>query len=236
MRRAAPSILKVELMSRTDWSISFPQHGCIRYRKVVTRSRARSTGKYPSLKMGRMMQWESVHEANAFRFLDCDPRVVSYFEQPCLVAYVINGELQKHVPDLLVCYLDRKELWEIKSDADSQRSEILARTACLEEGLPKLGYDYRLVRASEIASEPMQTSRKTLLRFGRDTVSELDIEIARRALANSQYLVWRDACAGLYGPRGRNLLARLVLRGDLDFDWNQPLTSETTFSAREGAL
>jgi hypothetical protein len=31
----------------------------VRSRRVVTRSRFRPTGKYPSWKMGRMLQWES---------------------------------------------------------------------------------------------------------------------------------------------------------------------------------
>src|SRR5579859_7695488 len=39
-----------------------PPDGKIRARKVVSRSRARGTGKFPSWKMGRMIQWESTYE------------------------------------------------------------------------------------------------------------------------------------------------------------------------------
>jgi hypothetical protein len=42
--------------------IIYPQAGDIRARTVVSRSRARSTAKYPSWKMGRMMQCESSNE------------------------------------------------------------------------------------------------------------------------------------------------------------------------------
>jgi len=42
--------------------IKFPVDGKIRSRKVVSRSNARNSGKYPSWKMQRMMQWESPHE------------------------------------------------------------------------------------------------------------------------------------------------------------------------------
>jgi len=40
-------------------SIDSPEDGKLRTRKVVTRSRHRSTKKYPSWKVGRMVQCES---------------------------------------------------------------------------------------------------------------------------------------------------------------------------------
>ena len=60
--------------------INFPKDGKIRSRKVVKRSNARNSGKYPSWKMQRMMQWESVHEGNAMRILDAHPNVISFNE------------------------------------------------------------------------------------------------------------------------------------------------------------
>ena len=83
-------------------SILFPEPGQMRSRKVVSRSNARSTGKYPSWKMGRMIHWESINELNAFRLLDCDPNVTSYSEQPCQIAYVLDGVERIHYPDILV--------------------------------------------------------------------------------------------------------------------------------------
>ena len=59
---------------------SSPEHVC--FRRVVTRSRFRPTGKYPSWKMERMLQWESMNELNAFRLLDCDPRVTVFTNSP----------------------------------------------------------------------------------------------------------------------------------------------------------
>ena len=55
-------------------SIELPNEGNLRSRTVVSRSRARPTGKYPSWKMGRMIQWESCNELNACRLLDANPR------------------------------------------------------------------------------------------------------------------------------------------------------------------
>src|ERR1039457_2276067 len=81
-------------------SILFPAPGQMRFRRVVSRSNARSAGKYPSWKMDRMMHWESNNELNAFRLLDCDPNVTSYSEQPCRIAYVMDGVERIHFPDI----------------------------------------------------------------------------------------------------------------------------------------
>jgi hypothetical protein len=66
--------------------IAFSSAERVRSRRVVTRSRFRPTGKYPSWKMERMLQWESINELNAFRLLDCDPGVTVFSEQPCEIA------------------------------------------------------------------------------------------------------------------------------------------------------
>ena len=73
--------------------VFFPDRGKLRSRKVVTRSRARKTGKIPSWKMGRMLQWESKNERLVFRILDGDATVTALFEQPLTVCYEDEGVL-----------------------------------------------------------------------------------------------------------------------------------------------
>lgn len=79
-----------------------PESGRKRSREVITRSKTRPTGRYPSWKMGRMIDWESPHELNAFRLLDADAGVIAFFEQPLRVHYVLNGEAHVHYPDIAV--------------------------------------------------------------------------------------------------------------------------------------
>jgi serine/threonine protein kinase len=71
-------------------AFSSPERVCSR--RVVTRSRFRPTGKYPSWKMERMLQWESMNELNAFRLLDCDPRGTAFSEQPYEIVYFDGTE------------------------------------------------------------------------------------------------------------------------------------------------
>jgi hypothetical protein len=116
-------------------AVIFPDAGELRSRKVVSRSNSQSAGKYPSWKMRRMVHWESLNELNAFRLLDCDPRVWRFSEQPCRIVFTIDGIRRIHFPDVLVIGAEGKQLWEIKTRCKSMDSEVLRRTELLSKAL-----------------------------------------------------------------------------------------------------
>jgi hypothetical protein len=217
-------------------SIHFPEPGRMRSRKVVSRSNACPAGKYPSWKMARMMHWESSNELNAFRLLDCDPNVTSYFEQPCRIAYVIDEVEKIHFPDILIMTTEGKQLWEVKTRSNAFEPEILERAAVLSRGLPKWGYEYRTVLAEDLARQPRLGNATLLLSLGKRAASNCEWEGIRQTMADRESLVWSEACSGDYGPRGREILCSLVLRGALTIDMNVPISRTTKFIARERGL
>ena len=212
-------------MVPTDIRIDFPDD--IRARKVVTRSRARPTGKYPSWKAGRMLQWESPHELNAFRVLDADPRVGTFREQPCVIRFTLAGESRIHYPDVLVESGSRLELWEIKPASDAAKPEIMERTRVLAEGLPALGYAYRLQIAEDLARQPRLSNALALLRFGRAPVPALARERLRRITEASDGIPWGAVVSGSLGLDMRAAVCRLALEGVLSFDRERPLVGDS---------
>lgn len=214
-------------------NIVFPGPGQLRSRNVVLRSSARPKGKYPSWKMRRMLQWESENELNAFRLLDCDPEVTRFSEQPCEVIYVLDGQSRSHYPDVLVEKDGQRELWEVKPESEAEEPEVVTRTTLLVLGLPFWGYTYRVVLANHLAMQPRQGNACFLLGFGRRAVTECEQEFIRRVFTRRGSLLWSDACRGEYGPRGREILCNLVLRGVLTFDLNSPIGPSTGFVARK---
>ena len=217
-------------------SIRFPEPDQMRSRKVISRSNTRSTGKYPSWKMARMMHWESGNELNAFRLLDCDPNVTSYSEQPCQIVYVMDGLERTHYPDIVVTMAGRQQLWEVKPSSNAVVPEVLARTAVLSRVLPRWGYEYRTVLAEDLTRQPRLGNANLLLSLGKRAVSDCEWENVRRTMAEQGSLVWSEACAGNYGPKGREILCSLVLRGALIIDMNAPISPATEFVARKGGL
>ncbi len=210
-------------------SLTFPNNEKLRSRKVVTRSRARATGKYPSWKMGRMIQWESINELNAYRLLDTDPSVIEFYEQPLKISYVIDGTPRTHYPDTLVKWINHQELWEIKSANDVERPDYFERTQFLESALIEFGYNYRMINAKGFLTQPRLNNSITLLKFGRHPVSPLLEEKLRLIIEAKGSICWGAIINGCIGKEGRQLVCRLFLEGRLHFDFEKKLVPETNF-------
>ena len=214
-----------QLTAVPEIQIIFPKDGKIRSRKVVKRSNARNSGKYPSWKMQRMMQWESVHEGNAMRMLDANPSVISFNEQPCEIIYNLNGEKHRHYPDLLVIESDQKELWEVKTAEDAAQPEVAERTIFLTEALPFYGYNYRMVIAESLASQPLLNNIKRLNKLGRQSVPIIQQETLRRIFKEQPVMDW-----GVFekqSPTALRQISRLILEGKLSIDLTQPIHAAT---------
>jgi len=208
-------------------SIDFADAETIRARKVVTRSRARPTGKFPSWKVGRMVQWESSHELNAYRLLDTNPAVRTYREQPCEIRYVLNGEERRHFPDALVEFEGTREIWEVKTKQDASDPEVVDRTTLLEHALPNHGYQYKVVIAEDLQRQPRLANALLVLRFGRAQMPDADRERLRRIFMRTSSFTWGAVLDEASGRLGRNHICRLLLEGVLTFDIEKPLTRET---------
>jgi len=213
--------------------IVYPKPGKPRARKVVSRSNARPTGKFPSWKMNRHMQWESLHERNAMRLLDATPAVRAFHEQPLTLHYVLHGQRHLHYPDLLVQTDKGQQLWEIKPAEEARRDEFVERTQLLCACLPARGFDYRLVVAEQLAQEPRLSNAVTLLKFGRQPVGDLERERVRQILLSAPGISWAAASHGVLGARGRAVLCRLALEGVLYIDMNRKLDGTTDFKTRD---
>lgn len=231
-RLPAPTFPPISSADIARPEIILPQDGKFRSRTVVSRSRARGTGKYPSWKMGRMIQWESPNELNALRLLDADPAVKAFHEQPLAVRFPLDGATHLHYPDLLVEWSDGScELWEIKPVREARRAENVARTRYLKSALPLAGFAYRMIVAEELKREPRLSNALTLLKYGRGPVGDADRERIRQLFLVTPVIRWASATNGELGPRGRAILCRLVLEGSLSFDRDRQLAATTAFTS-----
>lgn len=233
MQSPIPHITNDALLHRPDdgvLEIAPPGGNKLRARRVVTRSRARGTGKYPSWKIGRMVQWESPHELNAFRLLDANPAVLAFAEQPAVIVYRLLGETYRHYPDAVVSTVQGSEFWEVKSSAEASGPELIERTRLLAAHLPAMGYQYRMVLGEDLSRNPRLRNVKTMLRYGRRALLLPERETLRQILDRTGYVCWGAATEGLLGRRGRSLLARSFLEGSVVFDVEQPLSASTRFA------
>ena len=214
-------LTKPQFNKRPVIQLIFPKDGKLRSRDVVNRSNASNSGKYPSWKENRMLQWESPHEGNAIHILDATPVVIAFSEQPCEIIYNSNGVTRRHYPDFLVIEKHRREFWEVKTQRDANKQEVAERTAFLAKALPYYGYDYRMVLAEVLASQPRLDNVKRLNKLGRCPISAHEQEYFRRLFIQQPILQW-----GMFEAQSQSLLrqvCRLILEGKLSIDLHQPI-------------
>jgi hypothetical protein len=207
-----------------------------RVRKVVRRSNYRMTGKYPSIKMGRMMQWESTHERDAFEILEACAFVTSYSEQPAEIRYL--DELNKerlHYPDILVeMRSGSRGFLEIKPERDAYDPEVLRRTALLSKELHAQGYFYYLVTSHQIESKFYLANAQRLAHLSRRTKETPPQEMIRLAFVGSTSLTFKALVEHIDHPHARSWICTLILAGKLEFDQSQLLIDETLIYWNQG--
>ena len=200
-------------------AIRFPESGEDRMQKIVNRSNSRPTGKYPSWKMNRMMQWKTVAHLNTFRLLDADSRVSSFQELPMAIEYEGKQGLKVERPDLLVVIGAHKELWTIKKLSEVQSQIQKNEMKELAMHLLTRGYQQRLIDIDVLEHGPRLANAITLLGFGRGEISLLEREALRLLfIERAGHLSWGEIVSGVAGPFGRNILCRLVLEGVVHYD------------------
>jgi hypothetical protein len=149
-------------------------------RKVSNRSRHNVIGRFPSVKMRRMIQYESLVELDYIHLLEFDPAVSRYAEQPIKIPYRDYGKLRYYTPDFHVQKGGQNWLIECKSarfieTEDTKRNQSIADNWC-----PKNGYCYRVITDDEIRTGYRLTNAKFLIDYGRHNINS---EIRARIIA-----------------------------------------------------
>ncbi|WP_019896665.1 TnsA endonuclease N-terminal domain-containing protein [Methylotenera mobilis] len=203
-----------------------------RMRKVVRRSNYRMTGKFPSLKNGRMMHWESHNELAAFRILEICPNVKSYSEQPALIKYKDHtGIINLHYPDILVKLSGENSLFiEIKPNFALDDLDLEKRATLLKPLLKHEGYDYLMVVSQQLESFSYLENARHLLFFGKYQTSENIHELTRRAFLSTDTIELSKLTNYLQHELAENYIYKMIITGFLVCDLSVPLSAESLLS------
>ena len=88
-------------------------------RKVITRSSRKTTVKFPSKKLDRMVECESLIERDACFLIEYSPGFKYYQEQPALVMYESQNEMKEYYPDFGITFRSGATLHiEVKPDSE----------------------------------------------------------------------------------------------------------------------
>ena len=225
-----PEIVLPAKVSRCD--LHWPLPGQLRVRRIISRSRAIATGKYPSLKLGRWIHWESKVERDGQRLVDVAPDVSYFGEQPVRIDFGCEDCILSHVPDLLVRFFSGMAwLVEFKDDNDPELEFSQARADLLARPLAALGFSYVLVVHSDLRRESYLSNALWLRRHGRRPHNLATWEKSRRLFSHSGSMTLREFCAaGADHRESVRSAAALIMAGNIRVDMAEPIGPETCMS------
>jgi len=138
-------------------------------RKVSNRG-GNIVGHFPSMKMKRMVAFESLIERDYLYLLDYEPEIEWFEEQPLTIEYGYDGKVLGYTPDFHIVEAGRDALVECKPLAfldrdDNQRKFGVARTWCRNRG-----WAFRVVTDEDIRAGFRLENVKLLTRYARHVV------------------------------------------------------------------
>ncbi len=170
----------------------------MRVREVVTRSGVHFRGKFPSLKLNRMVHWESTYERDAILHLEYHPLVVSYQEQPSVeIYYDAGGGYHQYVPDFRALFESGKELFiEVKPERSLAVREVREKLAAIAKRFEEQGRHFRVLTEKDIRRQPLlgnlrAVHRGAKARKARDYDRQLALDLDPRPQWSFRELVDR---------------------------------------------
>jgi hypothetical protein len=148
-------------------------------RKVYNRGN-NIIGQFPSLKMKRMIAFESTIERDYIFLLDYEAEVTHFEEQPLTIEYQHEGERHGYTPDFHVVWAEQNSLVDCKpvdlvDTADNRPKFAAAGTYCAQRG-----WHFSVVTDHDIRSGFRLSNVKLLTRYAGYAVRP---EIKGRILA-----------------------------------------------------
>jgi TnsA endonuclease N terminal len=139
-------------------------------RNVSNRSKRNTIGHFPSLKMKRMVAFESLIERDGMYTFDFERDVLAFEEQPLSIEYEHEKKKRHYIPDFFLDKLDHVVIVECKPVAlvdspENRRKFDAARQWCEEHG-----YHFQVLTDTDLRTGLRMENIKLLTRFARQRI------------------------------------------------------------------
>ncbi|HEV2859472.1 MAG TPA: TnsA endonuclease N-terminal domain-containing protein [Pyrinomonadaceae bacterium] len=196
-------------------------------RKISNTGTRNLVGKFPSLKMGRIVWYESLLERDYMYLLEIDSDVISYREQPGRIYYTLDGRRRHYTPDLLVERGREKQLVEVKPKKKAEEEEYRRLFRIAGETCRRDGYEFRVATDEMIRLQPRLNGAKLLYKYAKTPLLP-----QHQIVCHEFFTVQREVPLGevtrFFASRGigRQVVYALIFRGVLSVDLMCPLTQD----------
>lgn len=196
-------------------------------RKVVTRSSRKYKGYFPSKKLKRMVEYESLLERDAIYLFEFSPGIVSYQEQPELILYEHECRTRKYCPDFEVIFKTGKPLHvEVKPEQKLKCSKLADKFKAIHQRYQSHEANFLIFTDVLIRQNPLLSNLKTIAQVRNHPEDFDQIIVTAESLLRDDPNLSFKAFSQLIGyPQALLLLARHRVFCDL----YQKLTSPSNF-------
>ena len=139
-------------------------------RKVSNRG-GNVIGKFPSLKMRRMIAFESLLERDFIYLLEYDAQVTWYEEQPVTIEYQHVGKTKHYTPDFHLVEQGRDVLVECKPEKFADREETRRKATIARKWRAQHGWEFRIVVDNQVRAGFRLQNIKLLIQYARQKVN-----------------------------------------------------------------
>ncbi len=127
-------------------------------------------GRFPSLKMKRMISFESLIECDFLYLLEYEPTVDRFYEQPLTIEYGLEGRTCRYTPDFQVVQRQSNRLVECKPAALVHTEDNRRKFAAALEWCQAQGWEFCLVTDQDLRTGPRLANIKLLTRYARHVI------------------------------------------------------------------
>jgi len=216
-------LLKKNFAGVPDFHLDLPEPEAARVRTLVHRGTQRPVFKIASLKLGRVVQCESMLEMELALRLDVSPRVTAFAEQPIRIHYMLDGEWRSHVPDYTVLSDERITVIEVKFKKDVD-AEVNERTVLMKAAFDAMGARYRLLTEEDVREGYAVQNALCILRRARHDADEARVVATLETLRAKGEMAL--SAFGWSTPESESAtrIAQLMIRGRAAVNMYLPLS------------
>lgn len=138
-------------------------------RKVSNRG-GNIIGRIPSIKMGRMVAFESLIERDLVHMLDFEQDVEWFAEQPLIIEYKHQGKAREYTPDFHIVRHGQDILAECKPEKHVHSVENQRKFAAAQSWCDAQGWVFQVITDTQLRSGYRLQNIKLLTQFARYAV------------------------------------------------------------------
>lgn len=136
-------------------------------RRITNHGYLKRIGKFPSLKIGRMVWWESPLERDYIHLLEADGSVSFYQEQPLRIRFILDGKEYFYTPDFLVKRPPVIQIVEVKPEKKIHSEENQRRFRAATKACCQRGYQFVVATDTMIRVQPRLDNIKSFWKYSR---------------------------------------------------------------------